>query len=200
MRELLTRGVTSCGLTPEDVDLFPECRTCVANSLHRAPTRADASMHRPVYLPGACFFVDDEHQDVTGIFRRGNYSRAWYDSTTGFGVAMFPKDLTAATFRDNIVSLIDFQTQAHGVRRLRYIFCDKFSAYLNRTVVSKVLSEFGIELIPNAPHCAYMHGCVEDMHRQSRRGRQLCHPGLLGRKMLNGLIVENPKTLLGSQC
>ena len=173
MRELLTRGTTNTGLTPEDVDLFPECTVCVANARHRAPPRAAASMQRPTYLPGACWYVDDEHQDVTGAFRRGNYSRAWYDSATGFGLAMFPKDLTAATFRENFVALMDFQIQAHGVRRLRYIFCDKFSSYLDRTVMTKVFSEYGVELIPNAPYCAYMHDCVEDMHRRCRRGRQL---------------------------
>jgi hypothetical protein len=193
MKELLTRGHISNGLTPADVDLFPECAVCAANELHRRPSRKAANTSRPMYLPGACWYLDDEHIGITGAFGRGNYVRSWYDSATGFGLAMFPKNLTAASLRLDIIKLIEFQSQVHGSRRLKYIFCDKFSAYLDRSVVNKVLAEFGIELIPNAPHCADMHGCVEDMHRRCQRGRQLCHAGLIGRKMLNGLMVHDPK-------
>ena len=70
-KALLTRGPSSNGLTPADVDFFPERAVCAANELHRRPSRK-ANTSRQVHLPGACWYLDDEHIGITGAFGRGN--------------------------------------------------------------------------------------------------------------------------------
>ena len=162
-------GTNSYGLTPAHIEAcFPECRICNVAALTHNKTHVSRGANELVASStGETWYLDDVDYSIKCGFTDARYARVFIDKATGFIVTMYSKSLLASELRKHIEELVLFvATSQQGYRRLKTIYCDKFSSNLDGQFVASICAQYGVALIVSPPYMPDKHASVANAHHR----------------------------------